>query len=524
MKLDHGEPPEEDYDLEHPRCVFQILKRHFAPYTPEVVEQVCGVPREKLIQVAETLCRNSGRERTSAICYAVGWTQHTHGVQNIRAASIIQLLLGNIGRPGGGILALRGHANIQGSTDIPTLYDILPGYIPMPHPNSRGQPRGIHRQKRSRHRRLGIAQELLRELDEGVVGGGRKRGQRLRARLPAAHQRRPLALPDDAAHDRRRDERLHRDRPEPRRGLGQRRAAAESARKPRLARRARHERDRDRRLLVRLEGNRDGRLPPRGHRHRGVLHARRRPHREGRHLHQHAAAAAVALQGGRAAGGLPLGPVVHLPARSARAAAARRLDRPERPPDPGAHLGLPDAGAAGRARRRDDPAGDQRAQGRRLLRRRSTRNSKTTGRRPAARGSTPASTRTGSTTPPARSRTPSRTGSPASGAGPGPATAASSTTAPRPTRRANPGRSASATCGGTPRRRNGRASATKRTSSPTRRRTTARRKGRRGWTRSTAMRRSSCTRTGSAGCTRRRASSTVRCRPTTSRTSRRSRT
>ncbi len=136
MKLEHGEPPEEDWDLEHPNCVFQILKRHFAPYTPEVVEQVCGVPREKLIQVAETLCRNSGRERTSAVCYAVGWTQHTHGVQNIRAASIIQLLLGNIGRPGGGIMALRGHANIQGSTDIPTLYDILPGYIPMPHPDS----------------------------------------------------------------------------------------------------------------------------------------------------------------------------------------------------------------------------------------------------------------------------------------------------------------------------------------------------------------------------------------------------
>ena len=70
----------------------------------------------------------------SAIVYAVGWTQHTIGVQNVRAASIVQLLLGNIGRPGGGILALRGHANIQGSTDIPTLYNILPGYIPMPHP------------------------------------------------------------------------------------------------------------------------------------------------------------------------------------------------------------------------------------------------------------------------------------------------------------------------------------------------------------------------------------------------------
>src|SRR5437764_15310106 len=82
------------------------------------------------------MAENSGREQTGAICYAAGWTQHTHGVQNIRAACIVQLLLGNIGRPGGGILALRGHANIQGSTDIPTLYNILPGYMPMPHPQS----------------------------------------------------------------------------------------------------------------------------------------------------------------------------------------------------------------------------------------------------------------------------------------------------------------------------------------------------------------------------------------------------
>ena len=97
-----------------------------------MVEEVCGVPQELFLRVAETLCRNSGRERTSAFCYAVGWTQHTVGVQYIRTAAIIQLLLGNIGRPGGGILALRGHASIQGSTDIPTLYNLLPGYLPMP--------------------------------------------------------------------------------------------------------------------------------------------------------------------------------------------------------------------------------------------------------------------------------------------------------------------------------------------------------------------------------------------------------
>jgi formate dehydrogenase major subunit len=136
--LEHGEPPHHDEMLQHPRCVYQLLRRHFARYTPELVEEVCGVAPEQFLEVCEALCDNSGRERTSAICYAVGWTQHTVGVQYIRTASIIQLLLGNIGRPGGGILALRGHASIQGSTDIPTLYDILPGYLPMPAAHAHG--------------------------------------------------------------------------------------------------------------------------------------------------------------------------------------------------------------------------------------------------------------------------------------------------------------------------------------------------------------------------------------------------
>jgi formate dehydrogenase major subunit len=124
--------PLTDPTLQHPRCVFQIMRHHFARYTPEMVEEVCGVSREQWMQVTQTLIENSGRERTSAICYAVGWTQQSKGVQIIRAAAIIQLLLGNIGRPGGGIMALRGHASIQGSTDVPTLYDLLSGYMPQP--------------------------------------------------------------------------------------------------------------------------------------------------------------------------------------------------------------------------------------------------------------------------------------------------------------------------------------------------------------------------------------------------------
>jgi formate dehydrogenase major subunit len=137
-KLKGGEPPEIDETLQHPRCVFQILKRHFARYTPDFVAEACGCSPDELVAVAEALCRNSGRERTSAFAYAVGWTQHTVGVQIIRTAAIIQLLLGNIGRPGGGIMALRGHASIQGSTDIPTLYNTLPGYLDMKHVDDAG--------------------------------------------------------------------------------------------------------------------------------------------------------------------------------------------------------------------------------------------------------------------------------------------------------------------------------------------------------------------------------------------------
>jgi formate dehydrogenase major subunit len=125
-------PPPSDPTMQDPNCVFQIVKRHFSRYTPETVEEVCGVPKEAFLRVAEAVSQNSGRERTTAFCYAVGWTQHSKGPQIIGACALLQLLMGNIGRPGGGILALRGHASIQGSTDIPTLYDTLPGYLAMP--------------------------------------------------------------------------------------------------------------------------------------------------------------------------------------------------------------------------------------------------------------------------------------------------------------------------------------------------------------------------------------------------------
>src|SRR5437588_5639165 len=125
-------PPERDETLQNPRCVFQIVKRHFSRYTPEMVERVTGCPRETFVKVAQTLLDNSGPDRTTSFAYAVAWTQHTNGPQIIGCAALLQLLLGNVGRPGAGIMALRGHASIQGSTDIPTLYHSIHGYMSHP--------------------------------------------------------------------------------------------------------------------------------------------------------------------------------------------------------------------------------------------------------------------------------------------------------------------------------------------------------------------------------------------------------
>jgi formate dehydrogenase major subunit len=127
-----GPPPIQDPTMQKPNCVFQLLRKHYQRYDTALVEAVCGTPRAVFEEVARTLYDRAGPDKTGAICYAVGWTQHTVGVQMIRAAAVLQLLLGNIGRPGGGILALRGHATIQGSTDIATLYNLLPGYLNPP--------------------------------------------------------------------------------------------------------------------------------------------------------------------------------------------------------------------------------------------------------------------------------------------------------------------------------------------------------------------------------------------------------
>src|SRR5512140_131070 len=132
-------PPHTPYDLslEHPRCVFQLMKKHFSRYTPEMVSSITGIPVDKLNKAYDmyTSIRKDGdTKKVGTIIYSVGWTQHTFGAQIIRTAAIIQLLLGNVGRAGGGVNALRGHSNIQGATDMAGIFDNLPGYLKVPVP------------------------------------------------------------------------------------------------------------------------------------------------------------------------------------------------------------------------------------------------------------------------------------------------------------------------------------------------------------------------------------------------------
>jgi formate dehydrogenase major subunit len=133
-------PPNIAYDLslQHPRCVFQLLKKQYSRYTPEMVERITGIPKDQFLRAADlfTSIRKDGdMKKAGTIIYAVGWTQHTYGTQIIRTAAMLQLVLGNVGRAGGGVNALRGHSNIQGATDMAGIFDVLPGYLKVPNPN-----------------------------------------------------------------------------------------------------------------------------------------------------------------------------------------------------------------------------------------------------------------------------------------------------------------------------------------------------------------------------------------------------
>jgi formate dehydrogenase major subunit len=132
-------PPRVAYDLtlQHPRCVFQLLKQQYARYTPEMVERITGVNKNQFIKAADfftSIRKNGDTTKAATVIYAVGWTQHTFGTQIIRTAAMLQLIMGNVGRAGGGVNALRGHSNIQGATDMGGVFDIWPGYLKVPSP------------------------------------------------------------------------------------------------------------------------------------------------------------------------------------------------------------------------------------------------------------------------------------------------------------------------------------------------------------------------------------------------------
>lgn len=121
-----------DPTLQHPRCVWNLLKAHVDVYTPEMVERICGTPKERFLKIAEMIGECSSPTKTMTSMYALGWTQHAKGSQNIRGMAMLQLILGNIGVPGGGMNALRGHSNIQGLTDIGLMSNLIPGYLNIP--------------------------------------------------------------------------------------------------------------------------------------------------------------------------------------------------------------------------------------------------------------------------------------------------------------------------------------------------------------------------------------------------------
>ena len=410
--------------------------------------------RRSSSRVAELLCENSGRERTTSFAYAVGWTQHSVGAQYIRTAAILQLLLGNIGRPGGGIMALRGHASIQGSTDIPTLYNLLPGYIPMA--NAEGYP-DLATYSRSTTKKGGFwghmdayLISLLKAWWGEAATADNDYCFDYLPRISGDHSTYRTAI--DMLDGKVRGFFL----------LGENPAVGSANR--RLHRLAMAKLDwlvvRD---LVEIESAsfwhdapeiESGELAHRGHRHRGVLPAPAASHVEKdgsftntQRLLQWREKALDPKGDCRS----DLWFMYHLGPDRPRAAG--RLHRPQGPAGPRPDLGLPDlrrrtrsptprrscgrstAGAPdGRA-----AVGLHRAQGRRFDRLRLLDLLRLLRRR-------------GQPGRPAHAAAGSRAGSRPSGAGPGRPTGASSTTGPRPTPTAGPGRSASAMSGGTSRR------------------------------------------------------------------------
>ena len=321
--------PKRDETLEHPRTVFRQLMRHYARYTPEMVERVCGISAGGLPQGRQHADRELGpRADHRLLLRARLDAAHQRRADDPRrrdpAAAARQH-----GPPG-----RRDHGDARPRVD-PGLdrhpHALRPAAgLPADAQGARGRvrARGLRRLQRQRARLVVELRQVHRLAAEGLLRRRGDRGERLRLRAAAEDHGQPLALPDDAARLRRRPRRAARDGPEPGRRLAALRPAAARARAPEVARGARPLRARDRDVLARRARGPLRRDAPGGHPDRGLPDAGRLARREGRALHQHAAAAAVARQGDRAARRRALGAVVHAPPVQARARALRGLDRP----------------------------------------------------------------------------------------------------------------------------------------------------------------------------------------------------
>src|SRR5438128_2037811 len=181
-----------DMQLEHPRSVFQLLRKHYARYTPDMVASITGIPADQFLEIAKIVGETGRPDKVMTVVYAVGLTHHTTGGQLIRTAALLQLLLGNMGRPGGGMNAERGHANIQGNTDNAISWEILPGYLRIPAAAGRGSQddpdRSVHDPEHALDREGRLVREQ-RPLDAVERSGRRPRGRASRPLGPGRRVR-----------------------------------------------------------------------------------------------------------------------------------------------------------------------------------------------------------------------------------------------------------------------------------------------------------------------------------------------
>ena len=210
-----------DDTWQNPRCAINLLRKHVERYTPEMVSRICGTPQDKFLQICDLFASCSVPHRALTSLYALGWTQHSHGTQNIRAMAMIQLLLGNVGVAGGGINALRGHSNIQGLTDIGLLSDAMPGYLKLPTDSEPDfgdlyEVEALQAAAAETDELLAELSQVLRQPSEGSLRRRRAGRQRLGLRLAAQARRAALRyhshLRDDVEW---RDKRLHLPRLQP---------------------------------------------------------------------------------------------------------------------------------------------------------------------------------------------------------------------------------------------------------------------------------------------------------------------